>query len=174
MIKFIDGEKVYLRPVLKEDLNKDYIRWINDRSNDELTGHAIFPHTSQELEKFFVSKSGDRKCLWLAIIEKKTHRHIGNIELAAIDFINRHAEYKIIIDKKAQGKGYGLESSRLLIDHAFKVLNLHRIYLGVHEDHKPAIGLYKKLGFRVEGVLKHHFIRNGKYGNVLMMGLLSQ
>lgn len=174
MIKFIDGQKLYLRPVLKEDLNKDYIRWINNRSNDVLTAHAIFPHTSKELENYFVSKGEDKNCLWLAIIEKKTHLHIGNIELANIDFIHSNAEYRILIDKKAQGKGYGSESSKLLIEHGFKILNLHRIYLGVHEDNKSAVGLYKKLGFKLEGTLRQHFMRDGKHKNILVMGLLSQ
>ncbi|MBI4309137.1 MAG: GNAT family N-acetyltransferase [Candidatus Omnitrophica bacterium] len=174
MIKFIDGQKVYLRPVLKEDLHKDYIRWINDNSNDVLTGHAMFPHTLAGLEDFLLSKAGDKNCVWLAIVEKKTHIHIGNIELCRIDFIHRNAEYKILIDKKAQRKGCGFEASMLLIEHGFKILNLHRIYLGVHEDNNPAIALYKKLGFKPEGILRQHFIRDGKYSNIMTMGLLSR
>jgi len=173
MVKFIDGKKIYLRPVLKEDLNKDYLGWINDRDNDQLTSHALYPYNLEALEDYFTRKSNDRSCLWLAIIIKDTHQHIGNIELARIDHVNRNAEFRIVIDHKAQNQGYGYESSKLMIDHALKVLNLHRIYLGVHEDNKGAIALYKKLGFELEGTFRDHFCRQGQYSNVLSMGLLA-
>ncbi len=174
MVKFIDGKKVFLRPVFKSDLTKDYLRWINDRSNDGLTNHAMFPHTLKSLRNFFEANADNRNGVWLAIVAKSNNRHVGNIQLANIDFINRNAEYRILVDKKAHGKGYGFEASRLLIGHGFKVLNLHRIYLGVHQDNQPAIGLYKKLGFKPEGISREHFIRDGKYRNILKMGLLSR
>jgi len=174
MVIFIDGKKVCLRPVFKEDLQKDYLRWINDRSNDGLTGHALFPHTLADLESFFMSRIKDKRTLWLAIIKKENDRHIGNIELSDIDLINGNAEYKILLDKNEQGKGLGYEASKLILDHGFKKLNLHRIYLGVHQDNKAALGLYKKLGFKVEGTLRQHFHRAGQYKNIIVMGLLSR
>lgn len=171
-VKFLKGEKIYLRPVKKQDLEGDYLCWINDTGNDEFTEHAQFPHSLDELELFAQNKWRDSSCIWLAIVEEETGRHIGNIELCNIDRVHRKAEYKIILDKACHGKGYGSEASYLFLRHAFCVLNLHRVYLGVNEDNKRAIKLYEKLGFVQEGMLREAFLRDGKRKSTLIMGLL--
>lgn len=171
-VKFLKGEKIYLRPVKKQDLEGDYLRWINDTGNDEFTEHAQSPHSLDELERFAQNKWRDYSCIWLAIIEDKTNKHIGNIELCNIDRVHKKAEYKIILDKASQGKGYGSEASYLLLRHAFSVLNLHRIYLGVNDDNQRAVRLYEKLGFVREGILRETFLRDGKWGSSFIMGLL--
>jgi len=173
MVKFIEGKKIYLRPVEKHDLTKDYLRWINDVSNDTLTEHAQLPHTLSELEKYALGKWSDKSCLWLGIYRQKTNKHVGNIEICGIDWIHGCGEYKILVDKKYQGKGFGKEASVLLIQHAFEVLNLHRLQLGVHQDNKGARHLYKRLGFVKEGELRENFSRKGKFKNTIIMGLLA-
>ena len=49
------------------------------------------------------------------------------------------------------------------MDYAFTVLNLYKLYLVVDTENKKAIHVYKKLGFEVEGELKHEFFSNGEY-----------
>ena len=51
------------------------------------------------------------------------------------------------------------------MDYAFTVLNLYKLYLVVDTENKKAIHVYKKLGFEVEGELKHEFFSNGEYRN---------
>lgn len=53
------------------------------------------------------------------------------------------------------------------MDYAFTVLNLYKLYLVVDTENKKAIHVYKKLGFEVEGELKHEFFSNGEYRNCL-------
>ncbi len=172
-IKFLNGKKVFLRPVLKEDINGDYLRWINDRENDAFTEHAQFPHSNVELLQYAQSKWEDRSCIWLAIIEIETGKHVGNIELRNINWVHRSAEYSILIDAKSQGKGLGKEASQLLLKHAFDVLNLHRVSLGVREDNKKAILLYEKLGFSQEGVQRKALLRQGAWKNIVLMAIFS-
>ena len=50
---------------------------------------------------------------------------------------------------------------------------LHRIGLSVVADNKPAINLYKKFGFKIEGVKRDaYFGHHGKYHDELVMGLI--
>lgn len=50
---------------------------------------------------------------------------------------------------------------------------LHRISLDVIADNKPAIHLYQKFGFKIEGVKKEaYFGEDGKYHGELVMGLI--
>ena len=55
------------------------------------------------------------------------------------------------------------------MDYAFTVLNLYKLYLIVDTENKKAIHVYTKLGFEVEGELKHEFFSNGEYRNALRM-----
>jgi RimJ/RimL family protein N-acetyltransferase len=158
---------------VNEDLSGYYLRWINDSKSDEFTEHAQFPHRVEDLKMYAQSKQNDSSCVWLAIVENGSNRHIGNIELCNIDLVHRKCEFKILIDKSFQGKGYGEEASRLILRYGFKTLNIHRVYLGVHENNKKAINLYKKLGFVEEGILRESFLRNDVWKNSIVMGMLS-
>ena len=172
-MKFLEGKNIYLRPILEEDLSGEYLRWINDGSNDEFTEHAQFPHRVKDLKCYAEKKWNDPSCVWLAVIERASNLHIGNVELCDIDLIHKKCEFKILIDKSRHGKGYGVEASRLILNYAFGKLNLHRVYLGVHEDNKKARNLYEKLGFLKEGVLRETFLRDGVWKNSIVMGLLA-
>ena len=68
-----------------------------------------------------------------------------------------------------QGLGYAAKAVLLVMDYAFTVLNLYKLYLIVDTENKKAIHVYKKLGFEVEGELKHEFFSNGEYRNALRM-----
>ena len=171
---FLNGERVTLRPLEEGDLDGPYKEWINLQEADTFTEHAQFPHSRSDLEDYLNSRNGSSSHVWLAIIERTTNRHIGNIELSDIDWVHRKAKYSIIVgDASAQGKGYGFEASTLLLRHAFEKLNLNRVELGVHEHNTPAIKLYRKLGFTEEGSLRQAFLRNGEFRDMVIMGLLS-
>jgi RimJ/RimL family protein N-acetyltransferase len=172
---FLIGELVYLRGLEEQDLDGPYFQWFNDQENDVFTSHAMFPNTPEKMRSFFDNVKQYRNDIVLAIVEKNTDRHIGNVALHKINWINRNAEFAIIIgDKKAQSKGFATEAGRLMIKYAFEKLNLHRLGLGVHEDNKAAIRVYEKLGFEVEGRFKDHFLRNGKYSDTIRMAIINR
>ena len=58
------------------------------------------------------------------------------------------------------------------MNYAFKDLNLHKVYLRVLESNLNAIKVYDTCGFVKEGKLRSQFWVNGKYENVLIMGIL--
>jgi L-phenylalanine/L-methionine N-acetyltransferase len=62
-----------------------------------------------------------------------------------------------------QGKGVGTALMEAALDLADNWLNLTRVELRVYVDNAPAIALYKKFGFEIEGT--HHLMafRNGEY-----------
>ena len=88
---------------------------------------------------------------------------VGLVELVEIDYVHRRAEFQIIIAPAHQGLGYAAKAVLLVMDYAFTVLNLYKLYLVVDTENKKAIHVYKKLGFEVEGELKHEFFSNGEY-----------
>ena len=104
-----------------------------------------------------------------------TGRHVGNIYLRNIDWTARHGELHIFIaDKARRGRGYGSSALRQLIRHAFDTLGLQRIYLFVLKDNRAAVRAYEKCGFVVEGSLRRHAFKGGRFKDMLIMGLLRE
>jgi ribosomal-protein-alanine N-acetyltransferase len=170
---FIVGTNIYLRPLDENDANGDYPSWLND--NDVCMGnsHHTFPNTKKATIEYISFVSSSRDAIVLAIVEKVTGRHVGNISLQDINLIYRSAEFAIIIGEKSSwGKGYGEEAGLLLMKHGFENLNLHRIYCGTFENNKGMQKLAEKLHMKSVGRQRQAAYKNGKYLDILQYDLL--
>ena len=173
---FLQSKNVILSPIdpFLDDLS-DYKGWINDQNSDVFTQHAVFPHTSAKLNDFSISRAGSDNVLWLGIWVKPELKHVGNIDISNIDWVNRTGTFNILVGNTSfQGKGLGYEASHLILNHGFNKLNLERIGLGVHENNDQAVRLYNKIGFKQEGVSRNAMKVGKKRYNTLQMGLLSE
>lgn len=170
---FLAGEKIYLRPLEKADLNDNYLAWLNDPEVTRYLETGVFPTTLQDLERFYESVTGSRSQVIFAIVARKSHQHLGNIKLGPIDWIHRRGTLGILIgEKKFWGRGIGQEATRLMVDYAFARLNLNRVTLGVVAEHESAVRCYEKVGFKVEGRGREDIFKDGEYKDRLWMGLL--
>ncbi len=79
-------------------------------------------------------------------------RHIGQIGMAVRD--------------DWQGHGVGTALMEAAVDMAEKWLNLRRLELEVYTDNEPALRLYSKFGFELEGTLVQAAFRDGRYVDV--------
>src|SRR5262249_7129357 len=52
--------------------------------------------------------------------------------------------------------------------------NLNRVWLHVYEYNARAIGVYEKVGFRIEGRLRQDTFRDGGYWDTVVMGILHE
>ena len=166
------GTRVTLRPMEIADTD-DVLRW---RSDPEILAQlfADQPPTRAGHLRWLegIRARGDRQ--EFVIVEQATGRRIGTIGLSQIDHANRRAEYGILIgEADARGKGFGREASRLILQHAFNELGLHRVYLHVFADNAAAIRLYEHVGLRREGVLRRHAFKRGAFRDVVVMAVLS-
>lgn len=71
-----------------------------------------------------------------------------------------------------QGKGIGTALMGTAVEMADRWLNLARLELTVFVDNEPAIRLYKKFGFVVEGTHARFGFRDGEYVDVYSMARL--
>lgn len=100
-------------------------------------------------------------------------RLIGEIRLDNVDRHDRRASMAIgILDPALLGKGLGSEAIRLLLRHAFAVLQLHRIGIRVLAYNQRAIRAYEKCGFVIEGREREAAFVNGAWHDDVLMGLL--
>ncbi len=170
---FLEGHQICLRPLERDDLGARYLAWLNDPEVMKYMESGTFPTTIQDLEKFYAEVTGSRNQVMLAIIDKESGEHIGNVKLGPIHWIHRRATLGVLIgDKKVWGKGAGEEATRLTVEYGFNRLNLRRIDLGVFAEHESAVRCYEKVGFQVEGRMREDLFQGGKYKDRLWMGLL--
>jgi RimJ/RimL family protein N-acetyltransferase len=122
----------------------------------------------------YIRQAGQRRdALILAIVLQNEDRHIGNIALQDIHPIYHSAELAIVLgDKDIWGKGYGKEASRLICDHGFRALNLHRIACGTFEDNNAMQALARYLGMNEEGRRRQAAFKAGRYLDVIEYGAL--
>ncbi len=170
---FLTGETVYFRTITEADLNANYREWFNDEEICRYNSHHRFPNYDENMRDYFENVIKSRQNLVLAICDKKSDAHIGNIALENIDSLNQSAEFAIIIgDKQMWGKGFGTEAATLIVKHGFEELNLHRIYLGTQDDNAGMQKLAATLGFKEEGRTRESIFKGGKFKDLIYYGLL--
>jgi [ribosomal protein S5]-alanine N-acetyltransferase len=171
--EFVSGSRIFLRPLEREDLNARYLEWLNDPEVTRYLETGVFPSTIQDLENFYSRVTSSSSDVILAVIDRKTNKHIGNVKLGPIDWVHRRSMFGIMIgDKGFWGKGVGEETTRLMMEYAFGRLNLHRVGLVVYEEHKAAVRCYQRVGFKIEGRLREQMFQDGQYKHHIWMGLL--
>jgi RimJ/RimL family protein N-acetyltransferase len=172
---FVDGNRLYLRNLKKEDLTDRYLSWLNNRETVEFMESGRFPVSMAELEKFHTKITESENDVIFAIVDKSTGAHIGNIKIGNINRVHSYADLGILIgEKEFRGKGYGSEAINLVLEYAFNRLNLNKVILGTYADHTSAIKLYEKAGFKKEGTIRNLLFRDGKYHDKILMGILSE
>jgi len=172
--KVLSGEAAVLRPLRAADRVLS-VRWRNDPEiRDGILGYR-FPVTA-EMEADWVNsvlKDQSRTRVILAIEEKSDGAFVGFVYLNNIDWFARNAEFGILIGERSRhGKGLAREALALVVDYAFKTLNLQRLYLRVVAFNKRALRLYRGFGFVQEGIQRQHAFARGRYHDVVLMGLL--
>ena len=60
----------------------------------------------------------------------------------------------------------------LLLDYAFRLRNLRKVWLSTNSDNERAIRAYLACGFVEEGRLRQHVWSNGQYLDEVRMGVL--
>ena len=170
----LKGELVILRALEEEDAY-ELIKYVNDIEIFQYL--TLYRPLSLQDEFEFIRRVREEmkqnRSFSFAIVDKEANKLIGTIGLHNVDWISRNAELGIVIWKKEYwGRGYGTDAMKLLLYYGFTFLNLHRIWLRVYSFNKRAIRAYEKIGFKMEGTLREHVFKNGRYLDIHIMGIL--
>ena len=169
----IEGHRVVLRKHVPENVEA-FQRWYSDPEVARLARYQDAPMRSDEINRFFQLRALGSETLTMAIHEAATGWLIGSCAFSQVDGENGSAMYHITIgEKDAWGRGFGTEATRLMLDHAFGTLGLHRIALTVFEFNERAIRSYRSCGFVVEGRARESIWRDGRWWDELAMSVLS-
>ncbi|MBS1645324.1 MAG: GNAT family N-acetyltransferase [Bacteroidetes bacterium] len=171
---FLKTDRYILRSISEDDLNIEYLKWLNDEEVCKYNSHATFPYTESMMIEYFdaIERSIQSKVV-LAIIDKESGIHIGNVSLQNINWVNRNAEFAIMLGNTSfWGKGVGFEVAQVIFRYGFERLNLKRIYCGTSEENIGMQHIAQKLGMQHEGTHRCAMFKFGQYKDIFTYGIL--
>lgn len=170
---FLVGERLYLRGLEASDVEGQYPTWLNDEILTQYLEHHVFPYSKAAAIEYIQGLHHRRDILMLAIIDKETNKHIGNITLSSISTLHQSAEFTLLLgDHESHGKGFAKEASRLIIAHGFNTMNLNRIWCGTMEINIAMQHLALSLGMQQEGIKRQEVYKNGRYYDTVQYSIL--
>ena len=169
----LEGELVTLRALEPDDLDRCH-RWMNDSEVTRFLEGGRYPlsmaNERQWLDAAMTTRSGFSNVL--LAIETKDGVHIGNAGLHEASPEHRRAYLGIVIGEKDYwSKGYGTDAVRTL-RFAFEQMNIHRVELGTFDFNERAQACYRKCGFVEEGRRREDRYIDGRYHDLVIMGIL--
>jgi ribosomal-protein-alanine N-acetyltransferase len=173
----IRTERISLKQVTLEDCTEQYLSWLNDDEVNRYLESGFMKHDMKSLDGFVRGYQSNDNAVFLAIRLLANYKHIGNVKIDKINRNHQTGEYGILMGERTEwGKGYAKEASLAIIQLAFDKLGLQKINLGVISSNTVAMELYKKMGFKIEGVLRRNFYDKvlSTWVDEIRMGLLKE
>ncbi len=163
MDKYFKGKRFDLVPFDEEHIEVSR-GWIN---NEDITLYmgSRFPVGAAEQKAWYENllKDNTKKKL---IIVNQSSKNVGMVSLLNIDHKNQNAEVGIYISPNYQGKGYAKEAVNMILNFAFRELNMHKIYAFIRIDNDSSRKLFESIGFFHEYIDTEAVYSNGKFVDI--------
>jgi len=141
---------------------KEWSGWLKDGHSIEDTHSFIKRNLKQ-----FAANEGFGIAIWYK------GEMAGQIEYNYLDWENRKTEIGYWLGESFQGKGLIIKSCRVLIDHAFDVLNLTRIEIRCGAENSKSRKIPEKLGFKEEGIARQSGWLHDRYIDHIIYAILA-
>jgi len=168
------NKKITFFPLLQVD--KKIIEKIrNWRNSKEIRNYMYNDSyiTKEEHQKWYESlKNRENTKVWVVYVGNTP---IGIVDLIHLDHKNKITDWGFYIgDKKFKGKGLGKVILYNLMNYVFEKMDIYKMHTSVLENNTVAMNLYKKMGFKKEGRLRKHLLRDNKYIDLFIIGILKE
>ena len=171
----IYGEKIRFRLMEQTEFDTNLVlRWRNNKgmhhhyfNSDPLTkyGHQKFLEKSIAAgDKNFIVEMENKDGTWIPV---------GVVAVLHINYISRNAEWgRFIVSPDYSGLGIGRKIENLIMSYVFDTLNMNKLWCEVINNNQRVIDQHERSGFIVEGIKRKHLFKEGKYHDVVFMGML--
>lgn len=132
-------------------------------SRDFHRGRVSPPATPEQFAEYLERSRQETSCSFLICLAA-TGVIIGAINLSQIfrgGFQSAYLGY--YLGPKHAGQGYMTEALRLMLNHAFENLKLHRVEANIQPGNLASIALVKRAGFRKEGYSRRYLKIGGRW-----------
>jgi RimJ/RimL family protein N-acetyltransferase len=166
----LEGARIRLRAIEHSDVD-----WVNAHFwNRNVTRflEAVWPESVAGTEAYLARARGSDTS-FVFLIETLGGEPAGACSLDGVEPRARTAQLGIWIAEEHWSEGLGTDAVRTLCRFGFREMNLRRIALHVYDFNERGIRAYEKVGFREEGRLRGDQFADGRYVDVVVMGLLA-
>jgi len=171
----IKGEKIGLSAISENEL-ETLMKWRNIPSFRKYFREYRELNMSMQ-KKWFDKINQDNSIHMFSISRLEDNKLLGCCGLTYIDWKNRNADLSLYIGFKESyidQKGYAKEASLLLFDYGFNELGLHKIWTEIYEYDERKLDLYKRIGFKKDGILRDNNYHDGNWWDSIMLSVLEQ
>jgi len=109
-----------------------------------------------------------------ALEERADGTLVGDLAFKVNESEPREAEVGFTLAPAQQGRGYGTEALRGLLDYAFGTLALHRVIAVTDALNLPAAALLERVGMRREAHFRENVFFKGAWGSEFLFAMLDQ
>lgn len=150
---------------------------------------ALLRHwrNSSEVSEYMYTRgtiSEEDHARWFSAIQRDRSRKywiveldevpIGLLNLCDIDEKNRTANWGFYLASEAvRGRGVGSYCEFWIQRYVFETLGFNKIWGEILSDNHRMLHNHEKFGFRREGLFRSHVLIDGKYSDVVRIGLLA-
>jgi diamine N-acetyltransferase len=171
----LKGDSIYLRALEPNDL--EFLYEVENNESIWEVSNTQTPYSRFLIKQYLKNAHQDiyeAKQLRLAICKDRNFPAIGLIDLFDFDPKNNRAGVGILIqNQENRNTGIGKEALGLLIQYAFRKLNLHQLYANINTENQPSLSLFTTFGFQKIGVKKQWNLVEGKYKDEAMFQLIN-
>lgn len=165
------GKRVELRRHTPSQ-RSTFIRWYQDPEIATMLRHDLAPLNANQARSYFDSiilPATSRGTCW-AVHEHGTGRLIGSTAIVDINERARSSLFRLVIgEKDAWGRGYGTETTNLVLAEAFLRIGLQRVDLEVFSHNPRAQRAYARAGFQRTGLHTEWVTRASRQIEVIEM-----
>jgi len=169
-------ERLILRPLQLTDTE----RICELAGNRDIAAQSIqipHPYGEEDAKMWIIAQKEEFEAgrqLNFAIIERSSGELIGVIGLLRIQHENESAELGYWVGKPFWNRGYATEAVKAVVDYAFCILGLNRIYSRYMKKNPASGRVLAKCGFMHEGILRQHVKKWDNFEDIEMAAILKE
>jgi RimJ/RimL family protein N-acetyltransferase len=151
------------RLTLRRYVETDYDDLLKLQTNPDVTRYLLYDvRTPEQVRDGLAGRladipmDADGQALTVAVIERETGQHVGEVVLFMNSVERRTGELGYVFHPEFAGRGFATESAVELLRLGFEKLGMHRIIARLDVRNDGSVNLLKRLGLRQEA----HFVKN--------------
>ena len=167
--------KFRMRPMEVSDstIVADWYQQIEDISIfDRQVPVPINHREVKQLVETIVADREKEKSMWF-MVESENEEAVGMTGLESLNSLHGSAILPVFIAEQWRGSGIGIRMVCMILDLAFRQLRLHRVATVFRADNEASRIIARRCGFTDEGVSRDAWFNQGKYFDLINVGILS-
>lgn len=167
--QLLDDGEILLRALEPSDVEVLY-KWENDTAIWGVSS-TIAPFSKETLRRYVenVQDIYEAKQLRLMIVDKKSSKTIGTIDLFEFDAHNRRAGIGIFLEENSRNNHAATKALAILLRYCREMLLLHQVFADIQVHNEISIRLFEHAGFETIGTKKEWLLTRAGYEDVVLM-----